>query len=260
VRRASLLLLVLVSCKKPTQQLLIAGSTTMTHYLKAVVTAYTKTHPDVTVINEEGGASAGVIAVKRGAIDLATVTRDLSPNEDEDQLRNYTVARDAIAMVVHPSNPVSDVSKVNLTKIFEGKITNWKEVGGPDLPITLVVRDNKTSITQKSVRDLLVHGDELPPGKTVKKAAEVIAAVKADPSALGFLTLAKITPELKTLTVDNVPMTKPTVLSARYPLTRSFYLVTYGTKPSPLAEDFIRFVIGREGQAAFEEQGLIAVY
>jgi phosphate transport system substrate-binding protein len=261
----------LASCKQQSKQLLLGGSSAMNAYMRVLVGdpkatdadkklgAYGRTHPDVIVYNEAGGSHAGIIALKRNAIDIAMATRDLTPKQEDDNLRNYMIARDAIAMVVNDKNPVKQVTKVQLAAIYEGKITSWKELGGNDAPIDLVTRDANNP-TQGSARDLIVNGDEIPAGRVAATKEEQTKLIVDDVNALTFVPLGRANlPGIRPLIIDDVPMTRATILSGRYPLTRSFYLITYGPE-SPLVAEFVDFARSTEGQKALESAHLIALY
>ncbi len=250
---------VVSSCKRVTREsILIAGSTTMQRYLKPVVEAFAKEYPNVTVVSEAGGAAAGVMALKRGSIDVATMTRDVKPAEDDIDLRNYLIARDGIALLVNPSNPVKSLTVEQLTPIYQGLTTSWKAVGGDDAPITLLTRDPESN-TQRSLRDLLVGGDQLPAGKLMKTTADLMKEVASDPHAIGFVSSHHVTPEMHVLQVGDVEKTRNTVLSGRSPLARSFYVVHFGQAPPPAAGKFVAFLLSDKGRAAIEKEGLIVV-
>jgi phosphate transport system substrate-binding protein len=256
---ALLAALLALSCKpkKPPESLLVAGSTTMENYLQPVVAAFSKKYPDANVVSDQGGGAAGLIALKRGAIDVALLARDVTPEEDDVHVRDYLVARDGVAVVVSLKNPVQGLTIKQLAGVFSGEIASWKELGGPDLPVIVVDRD-KASRTRKSLMDLVLGGEE--PTKVARranKAAEVVAALEAEPGAIGYMSLRTLTKGVRALAVNDVEMSRSTMLSGRYPLTRSFYLVTY-RKPTPLAERFIEFVLSKEGQAILTEDGLLA--
>jgi phosphate transport system substrate-binding protein len=257
---ALLACLLALSCKpkKAPESLLIAGSATMEAYLEPVVAAFSKKYPQPNLVLDQGGGAAGIIALKRGAIDIAMLARDLTPEEDDVHTRDYLVARDGVAIVVHPDNPLASLGMKQLAGLFSGDLASWKDVGGPDLPVVVVDRE-KTSRTRKSLMDLVLGGEE--PTRSARRAAksaEVIAAVGAERGAIGYLSLRAMAKGVRSIAVNEVEMSRATMLSGRYPLTRSFYLVTY-RKASPLAEQFIEFVLGKEGQAILAEDGILAV-
>jgi phosphate transport system substrate-binding protein len=247
-----------------TDTLLMAGSATMQWYMQPVAEAFMKKHPNVKIVNEEGGSTAALIALRRGAIEIAMADRDLAADEDDLEVANYMVARDGLAIVVNRANPVSSISSQNLSLVYDGTITSWKGLGGADARIAVVVRDvlgsmGKRSGTRKSFGDLVLAGDE-PRGdaKRTRTGAEMLEAVKRDPLAIGYIMLREMSSEVKALEVDGVPMSRATMLSGRYPLARSYYLVVQ--RPTPTAEKVVEFTLGKEGQDILREGGLIAVF
>ncbi len=259
MRRLLVALALLAACRRapPTPMLLIAGASTMQRYLETLVTAFAKREPSIRVVSDAGGAAAGVIALRRGAIDVALLTRDLKPEEDDPLVRNYLIAKDGIAIVVNPANPVSNLTLAQLKQIYTLEIVSWKALGGPDVKIELLTRD-PTARLQRSLRDLVLAGDEMPRGHMVTSRAEMLAAIQASPWAIGFTSLHMLTKELKAFTIDGVPMNRVTILSGRYPLARSFYIATYGA-PTPEADKLVRFTLGDAGQSLLAGDGLIPV-
>lgn len=249
------------ACKPaaPQETLLIAGSSSMKMYLDPVVAAFAAAHPKASIVCEGGGAAAGVLSLKREAIDIAMVAREVTPDEDDDHLRDFLVARDGVAVVVSKSMPVSGITSKQLADIASGVITSWKAVGGPDAPITFIDRP-KTSQLRKSFMDLVLQGEEPMRGATVANGFEEMAAdIAGNVHAVGYVSFHRLGAEMKALAINGVEMNHGTMLSNRYPLTRSFYLAVY-LKPSPLAESFLSFTMSKEGQALLVDKGLLAVH
>ncbi len=249
------------SCKKPlqTETLLIAGSSTLQHYIQPVVKKFMADNPSIRVVSEAGGPAAALVALKHGAIDIATATRPAAAAEDDIYLREYLIARDGLAIVVNPANPVNELSTTQLGRIFHGEVTKWKDVGGVEGSIVLVDRDKQSNV-KKSLEDLLLAGE--PCKVTTKMAAssaDMLAAVKSTPSAIGYLTLHKLGPGVKVLRVNGVEMSRITLLSGRYPLSRSFYLAVH-LKRSSMAERFVEFSLSKTGQDLLAANGLLEVF
>lgn len=179
--------------------------------------------------------------------------------EDDDDLRDYLVARDGVAIVVSRENPVASLTLTQLSGIASGGITAWKDVGGPDAPLTLIDWP-KTSQLRKSFMDLVLQGEEPTHTAIVAKGYEEMAQlIRSNAHAIGYVSYHYASPDLKVLPISGVEMNRATMLSGRYPLTRSFYLAVY-LKPSSLAESFVSFALSKEGQALLVEKGLLAVY
>jgi len=248
-------------CKKATEpeSLLIAGASPLRSRVELMVKTFVAANPNAHVVCEAGGSAAALVALKHGAIDIAMLSRPVAAGEDDLYLRDYLIARDGLAIIVNPSNPVSDLSESQLRRIFKGETTKWKDVGGSEGKIILIDRDKKSNLRQ-SLEELLLDGDTVKNASMALAASgDVIAAVKATPTAIGYITLHKMSPGVKALRVNGVEMTKLTMLSGRYPLSRSFYLAVH-LKASALAERFIAFTRSQQGQTMLAEDGLLPVY
>jgi phosphate transport system substrate-binding protein len=248
------------TCKPPAprETLLIAGSSAMKLYMAPVVEAFAAKNPNASVDCEGGGAAAGALALKREAIDIAMIGRELDVDEDDVNLRDFLVARDGVAIVVSKSNPVAGLTSKQLADVASGAITSWKDVGGPNAPIVFLDRP-KTSQLRKSFMDLVLRGEEPTRAATIIEGPEELAkTLRADAHALGYVSYHHAEGELKVLPINGVEMSRSTMLSGRYPLTRSFYLAVYN--PSSLAESFVSFTLGKEGQALLVDKGLLAIY
>ncbi len=247
-------------CKKPaeTETLLIAGSSTMRFYIEPVVKAFMADNPSAHVVCEGGGSTAAIVALKHGAIDIASVSRPITAEEDDAYLRDYLVARDGLAIIVNPANPVNDLSMNELARIFEGEIKKWKDVGGGEGAIVLVDRDKKSNV-KLSLEDLLLAGEDFTASKTAASAAEMLETVRSTSTAIGYVSLHRMGPGVKALRVNGVEMSRMTMLSGRYPLARSFYLAVH-MKVSSLGERFIDFTLSKQGQSLLEADGLLEVF
>lgn len=253
-------LLSVLGCSKQVKQesLLIAGSSTLLPYMDKIEEGFKKAHPNILVEIDGGGSAAGIVAVKRHAIDLATISRDIKREEDDKYIRDYLIAKDAIAIVTHPSNSVDNITKDQLRDVFLGTITNWRQLGGADAPISLVGR-KKGSTTRKGMEEMVLSNLDFAKGIVSAESADALKKIVADnPNAIGFVALKDMDSNIKTLSVNGVALTKESVLSSHYPISRSFYLVIYD-KPKAAVQKFIDYVMGKEGQTILEHEGLIKV-
>jgi phosphate transport system substrate-binding protein len=244
------------------ETLLIAGNAVLVRYLDPVIKEFQARHPRTSVVAEPGGTTAAVIALKRGAIDLAAMSRLSSAEEDDPYLRDVQIFRDALAVVVHPSNPLDNVTLKQLELVYDGQETSWKALGGADAPIAAWARDKSNKTTARSFNELVLGGDDPFAGAHFATSTKaVLEAVRSDPRAIGYVTLRHVidgAAGLKPLKVEGVELNRRTVLTGRYPLSRTFYLGVY-VNPTPAAEEFLRFACSREGQELFAKDGQLPV-
>jgi phosphate transport system substrate-binding protein len=154
---------------------------------------------------------------------------------------------------------VESLTVAQLAQLASGEIRSWKEVGGDEAPVVFVDRDKKSRV-RKSFIDVVLGSDDVIHGaREVDSHKDMDAAIKANRSAIGFVSLAALTKDVKAIAVDGVPFSRATLLSGRYPLTRSFYLAVY-LKPTALAEQLVEFTLSTEGQSILEADGLIGVH
>lgn len=227
--------------------LLIGGSSTMLHFTRALVDGFARQNTLVDAVVEGGGSLPGLVALKRGAIDLAAMSTDLTVEQDEIFIRNYLVAKDCLGIVVHPSNPVHTLSRAQARDIFTGEIRNWRALGGPDAPILPYVRPRRAT-TQIAADSLILDGHDLADeASVVEESAELVSVLESNPHAVGYLSLHRFTPKVKVLPVDGIDARRETILSGRYPFTRSFFYVLRSDSP-PAAQDFLSYAIGPKGR------------
>jgi phosphate transport system substrate-binding protein len=217
--------------------------------------AFMQIHPRVKVNISGGGSSAGVRACAAGTVDIGAASRDIRIAEPD--LIPHAIARDAVVMVVHSSNPVADLTTEQVAKIYAGEITNWKEVGGKDEPIVVVSREEGSG-----TRDCFEHGVTKKFGKRIKADAlfydsngAIRTKVSAEPKAIGFISLG-YGEGLKVLTLDGVECNLETCQSGKYPVLRRLYLLTKEV-PTGAVKAFIAFCRSEEGQKIAAEEGFI---
>jgi phosphate transport system substrate-binding protein len=246
------------------QSLLMAGSSTMVHLAEKLTQAFTQGNQGISIVCEGGGSTAGIVALQRGVIDLALLSRDVHGREDAPGLRCLPYARNAVGLVAHPSNSLSDLSVEQIRHILLGDITDWAAVGGKTGPVRVISR-NAGSTTLQIVNDLVVHGEDLAHDAVhAASARELLEKVAADPQAVGFVSYADLEHlanssrnTVALLTVQGVPMQRETILSGRYPLTRVLYFAVRDVTPA--AQAFLNFALGPEGRKVTQEQGLLLV-
>ncbi len=239
-------------------ELTFAGSTTVQPLAGALGEAFQERHPDVRLNIAAGGTRVGIQAIHDGTVDIGMASRALSAEEAQG-ITVHVIALDVIAIVVHPSNPLDDLDMETLAAIYRGEVTNWNQIGGPDLEIAPIARE--TSSGTRGAFDELVLGGEEPVASgllTAVTAGDMAAMVATRPGAIGYVGFGNITSNLKVLAIDGVAPSSETARSGEYPLVRPLSLLT-GPLSQPLADEFINFVLSPEGQQIVEEAGWIPV-
>jgi phosphate transport system substrate-binding protein len=238
----------------------LVGSTSVQPFAEMLSQEFNKQHPDCLVDVQGGGSTQGLRAVDNRMADIGMCSRALTAEEMADTTKNYrtvTIARDGLAIVVHPSNPIADLSIEQVRKMFAGdEITNWSQVGGPDAPIRLITREEgsgtREAFTKMVMGKLRISRAAL----TQESNGSVKELVRTDPCAIGYMSLGLVKGELNMVRMDGVQPTVEEVLAGRYPLVRPFLFVTYG-QPGDRARRFIDFVLSPRGQKLLQQEGLV---
>jgi phosphate transport system substrate-binding protein len=235
-----------------------AGSTTVQPLADKLGAVFKQDQPGIVLEIAAGGSVVGIKAVHDGTADIGMASRALTSDEvlgiQQDQ-----IALDVLAIVVHPENPVSNLGHEQLRDIYLGKITNWHDVGGPDRPIQVVVRDTNSG-TRGAFDEIVLEkqAPQAPRQRSAFTAGDVAALVAADPQAIGYVGFGNLEPRLKLLTIDDVRPAKDTARSGAYQLVRPLLLLT-GPLTQPLAQTYIDFVLSEAGQKLVEEDGWVPV-
>ncbi|MDI7275595.1 MAG: phosphate ABC transporter substrate-binding protein [Anaerolineae bacterium] len=250
------------------------GSDTMVNLALAWAEAYAQRRPDVRVSVTGGGSGTGIAALFNGTVDLANASRALTEEEKATARQNgfeaieEVVALDAIAVVVHPSNPVDELTIPQLADIFSGRITNWRQVGGEDRPIVLVSRESNSGtyayFLEQVVRQGRKDSQELfsPRALLMPSSEGISSEVRHNPNAIGYDGLGYVTPDQKVIRVSAGPAapyvapSAETVKDGTYPIARPLFVITRG-KPSGIVAEYVEWIRGAEGQAIVRELGFV---
>jgi phosphate transport system substrate-binding protein len=236
--------------------LTVAGSTSVQPFAEKWAEAFRAKHPDVEIQIQGGGSTAGVKAAETGAAQIGMVSRHLHPDEAA-QLQAFEVARDGLAIIVHPSNPVKSLTKEQVQRIYAGEITNWKQVGGTDAPITVITREEGSG-TRGAFEELVMGKDKKISNSALVQdsTGAVRQMVSSNPGAIGYISLGLVDSSVKPVPLDGVDPTDANIDAGMYPLVRPFLFVTKG-EASGIAKEFIEWVRGPEGQVVTRKEGLL---
>ena len=250
----------------PSSKIILVGSTSVDPLAQKLAEAYKAKTPDVEIEIQAVGSSAGIKAALDGSATIGMSSRELKEEEIAEGANPLIICRDGIAVAVNPENPVQNLSKDQVQKIFMGEITNWKEVGGNDEEIIVVSRESGSG-TRGAFEEILkiekeVEGKKISGLVQTALQAEGTGAVKANvaskANAIGYVSLGYIDETIKTVQVEGADATAENIVAGTYPVARPFVLVTKG-EISETDQAFLDFVMSSEGQAEAEKDGYIRV-
>lgn len=239
--------------------MIVTGSTTIEPIAHVAAEDFNAANPDDAVLVSGVGSSAGIENVSSGTSDIGTSSRDLKDDEESLGLLDTPVAYDAIAVIVHPDNPVHALTTVQVKAIFQGAITNWSEVGGPDLPIGLVNRD-EASGTREAFSKIVLDGERFDPTAVILPGTgQVRSVVAQEPSAIGYISLGFVTDDVTALEIDGVAPEEATVIRGTYPVQRVLHFFTKG-EPAGLVKRYIDYILSADVQeGAVRDAGFIPI-
>lgn len=238
----------------------MVGSTSMEKLANALSEAFMEVYPNVTVTAEFVGSGAGIEAVTNGTADIGNSSRNLKDDEKAAGVVENVVAIDGIAVCVDPANEVTDLTKEQLTNIYNGTVTNWKDVGGADEPIIVIGREAGSG-TRGAFEELVDLVDGCKYANELDSTGAVIAKVASTPGAIGYASLDALDDSVKALSLEGVEATAENIKAGNYFLSRPFVMATKGeiSEQNDLVQAWFDYVLGDEGQQVASEVGLITV-
>lgn len=247
-------------------ELVVTGSTTLLPIAEISAEGFEESNQDANVLVSGVGSSAGIEAVAAGTASIGTSSRDLKTEEESLGLVDTPVAFDGIAVIVHPKNPVTELSMAELQAVFAGRITNWSELGGPDMKIHLINRD-EASGTREAFHKIVMQ--DVPfdlRAAVLPGTGQVRDVVSRTQGAIGYISLGFVDQRfagaraVKSLDVEGVRPTASAVADGTYPIRRTLHFFTEG-EPQGLARRFIEYVLSDEVQrGAVTEAGFIPIF
>ena len=236
----------------------LAGSTSMQKLCEAMIESFEEAYPDITVTAEYTGSGAGLEALAGGKTDIGNASRSLKDGEKQSGAVENIVAIDGIAVITHKDNTVSDLTAQQLTDIYTGKITNWKDLGGADEAIVVLGREAGSG-TRGAFEELLKIEDQCAYAQELDSTGGVLAKVAATPGSIGYVSLDVVDDTVKALSLDGVAPTEENIVAGSYKLSRPFVMATLGTieEQNDLVKTWFHYVQSDEGQAVIKAMGLI---
>ena len=260
----SILLWLLSACGAPLEPhepvyLRIAGSTSMQPLMDDLAQAYSERYEYVTVDVQGGGSRLGIALSRENQIDIGTASRTPTAEDERDpeteakRLWRTAIAQDGIALVVHPQNAVGGLTLPQARDMFFGRILDWEEMGGTPGEIVVVSREDGSG-TREVFEEMVMGEKRVTLTAIVMPSSEaVVEYVARHPTAIGYVSMGYLSPQVKALLVEGVSPMPEDVQSGAYPLTRSLYLLT-GQEPTGEVKAFIEFALSPAGQAVVEQR------
>lgn len=275
----------MASMIEPGKTLRIKGSDTelqlISYFAESFVEAWRENKPDekIRIVVEGGGSGTGIAALIRGDIDIANSSREIKPEEIVRAESNgitpweFIIARDALSIIVHSSNPVDKLTMNELSKIYKGEITNWTEVGGENKNITLYGRTSASG-TYIFFRDHIVEGDYSQKMNNMVGNEAIVDAVETDKTGIGYVGVGYVITDtgepIEPVKILNIakdensaavsPLETTNIKTGKYPIARPLYQYTAG-KPEKggLVYNFIKFELSDKGERIVEEVGFYPI-
>ena len=247
------------------ESIVIKGSTTVLPVAQATAEAFMAANPGVNISLSGGGSGNGIKALVDKSTDIANASRFIKDKEVNRAHDNgiypvpHRIAIDAIIPIVHPSNPVTGLTIEQLSLIYQGKISNWKEVGGEDLQIVVVSRDTSSGTYEVWEEKILAKAKVSPKAQLQASNGAVVQTVSKNRYAIGYIGLGYLNKEVKALKVNGVEASSETALSGAYLVARPLFMFTDGW-PKGLTAEYLTYVLSPKGQALVKKEGYISLY
>jgi phosphate transport system substrate-binding protein len=253
------------------------GSDTIVNLALAWAERYQAEHADIRISVTGGGSGTGIAALINNTVDIANASRKIKQEELDDANANgvdpveHIIARDAIAVIVNPENPVSELTLQQISDIYSGKINNWSEVGGEDRPIVRLSRETNSGTHVYFLETVLRLGSK--ENKTLfstdtlllPSSEGIIVEVRQNPNAIGYDGLGYVPHDLKMIAIakeDGAPYVLPsipTVNDKSYAIARDLYMYTNG-EPSGIIREYLDWILSSDAQEIVAELGFVPVH
>ena len=247
-------LTLLTGCGRNADSVVIAGSTSVQPFAEVLAQDYMASHPGVSIDIQGGGSAAGIMATQSGTTDIGMSSRNLQGSETS--LWSIEIARDGIAIIINPKNPIINLTLQQVADIYDGKTTNWDQIGGKKGEIDVFTREDGSG-TRSSFESLVMGKNQIMARAMVENSNGAIRQLVADdPGAVGYISLGLVDSTVKALDLGGIVPSRAHVVDGTYNLSRPFLFLSL-KPPEGLVKDFIDFTMSAEGQKILYDQGLI---
>ncbi|MCU0848658.1 MAG: PstS family phosphate ABC transporter substrate-binding protein [Spirochaetes bacterium] len=253
----------LIGCSKGKKdRVIIKGSTTVLPITQKAAEEYRKINK-VSITIEGSGSGNGIKALIDGSADIANSSRSMKDEEKKAasengiKVKEIKAAYDMIVPVVNPANRVAGLTVAQLNAIYDGSISNWKEIGGADGAIVVISRDTSSGTYEVWHEKVMKKTDVRKDALLQASNGAIVSTVSENPRAIGYVGFGYVSPKIKALKVNGVQPTIENGKSGRFPLSRELYMYVNENKLSDNAKKFIDYILSKEGQKLVKEDGFI---
>jgi len=240
---------------KNNAEIIVAGSTSVQPYAEILAEEYMVLHPDTVIDIQGGGSSAGIMAAQTGTSNLGMSSRVLK--DEEKNLWFVEIARDGLAVIINPDNPIQSLTLQQVSDIYSAKITDWSQLGGKKAKIHIITREDGSG-TRDAFVNLVMGESNITPKAIVQDSNGAVRQLVADdPNAVGYISLGLVDATVKALELDGVAATRDNVINGTYNLSRPFLFIAQ-SEPTGQTKQFLDFVLSAEGQKILMNEGLIS--
>jgi len=239
----------------------VAGSTSVQPYVELLAEEFELLYPGSGIDIQGGGSSAGITAAESGAADIGMSSRWLK--RVEEHLWSVEIAKDGLAVIVNPSNPVTNLTLDQVRKIYAAEITDWRQLGGRQARIHLIAREEGSGTRSAFEEMVMASGSGQVQHRITARAiiqnsnGAVRQLVAGDPNSIGFISLGLVDHTVKAIKLDGVEASRENVMDGSYTLFRPFLFVSKEIPPTGLAIKFIEFILSPRGKELMTQEGLI---
>lgn len=243
--------------RKSENTITLAGSTAFQPFAEKLAEQYLATHKDAKINVQGGGSAVGIQAALASSAEIGMADLLTLPDEAK-ALTSTVVARDGIAIIVHPKNPLADLTSAQARAVFTGAVTNWKDLSGPDATIRIISREEGSG-TRKSFQKLVLGDGKLSPNALFQNSNGTIhEAVASNPDAIGYLSIGLVDSRVKSVSYNGVAASNQNAKNGTYPLARPIFFLTKGHM-RPGTKAFIDYILSDSSQKLLEKEGLMSV-
>lgn len=233
---------------------IVAGSTSVQPYAEVLAEEYMVLNPGAEIDIQGGGSSAGITAAQTHSADIGMSSRALK--DEEMNLSYVEIAKDGLALIVNPKNPIQNLTIDQVRDIYTATITDWSQLGGSKGKINIITREEGSG-TRSAFTEQVMGESEITPKAIVQDSNGAVRQLVADdPNAIGFISLGLVNDKVKALHLDGIEATRENIINGSYRLSRPFLFVTNG-EPTGVSKSFIDFTLSSEGQKLLSNEGLI---